>query len=144
MGWHRVVLTATIGMLAAVACDIGQFTQTKETPEFVISVTNDPAHLQVGQAAKFYVTLRHDRQGVSQCKVRFRPKPRAETPNSDPGTEDWVEMVERSRNGVYAAHSRNFDHIGQWELEFSVNCSGIERIIQFAYDVERGASEPVG
>lgn len=144
MGWHRVVLTVTVGTFAVVACDIGQFTQTKETPEFVISVTNDPAHLQVGHAAKFYVTLRHERQGVSQCKVRFRPKPRTEIQNASQQPEDWVEMVERSRNGVYAAYSRNFEQTGQWEIEFSVNCSGVERIIQFAYDVERGASEPVG
>ena len=107
-------------------------------------MTNDPAHLQVGQAAKFYVTLRHDRQGVSQCKVRFRPKPSAPIQNSGPEAQDWVEMVERSRNGVYAAHSRNFEQTGPWEIEFSVNCSGIERIIQFAYHVEQRASEPVG
>lgn len=132
MQW-RPIGFVFLGLVLSAGCEMGQFTQTKETPEFVISVTNDPAHLLVGQSAKFYVTLRHQRNGVSGCKVRFLPDSLQEgvTPAG------WIDMVERNRNGVYSAQSGGFDHAGSREMTFSVDCTGIERVVQFAYDVQQ-------
>ena len=132
MQWKQIGFVF-LGFSLSAGCEMGQFTQTKETPEFVISVTNDPAHLQVGQSAKFYVTLRHERNGVSGCKVRFLPNP----PQVGVIPTGWIDMVERNRNGVYSAHSGGFDQAGSREMTFSVDCTGIERVLQFAYDVQQ-------
>lgn len=131
MQWSGIGIVL-LGLSLSMGCELGQFTQTKETPEFVISVTNDPAHLQVGKSAKFYVTLRHQRNGVSGCKVRFLP----DSPQDGVATAGWIDMVERNRNGVYSAHTAGFDHAGSREMTFSVDCTGIERVVQFAYDVQ--------
>lgn len=133
MRWEKTLGTGFLLLALNAGCELDQYTQTKETPEFIISVTHNPAHLRVGHSAKFYVTLRHERDGVSGCKVRFHPAP----PSAGSTTEGWIDMVERNRNGVYSAQLKGIEQAGLREMSFSVDCSGIERVVQFAYDVQQ-------
>ncbi len=127
-----IVSILALGILSA--CDLGQFTQSEETPEFVISVTNDPHPLTVASDAKIYATLRKDRRGVSGCRVRFRQY----MPSGGHGDkkEVWTEMQEGGSSGIYQAQSQVFSVGGEWELEFTVNCSGKDRVIVFPYYVQ--------
>jgi len=120
-----------LGSLAA--CDIGQFTQTQETKEFVISITNDPHPIKVGESVKVYATLRRDRRGVSGCKIQFR---QSILEGKDEVDYVWIDMPEGGVSGIYQGRSEPFPVKGDWILEFRVNCTGMERILRFPYQVQ--------
>lgn len=121
-------------VLLLAACQFTQYTQTQETPEFVISVTVDPFPSPAGTELEVYATLRHERQGVSGCRVRFSSR-LAGAPASAPEDAQWVEAPEQGRSGVYRVRTVLFKRRGDWELHTGVRCLGRERFVVFNYDV---------
>ncbi len=124
-----IILLLTMSLFA---CDLGQFTQTQETPEYFISITNDPHPLVVGETAKIYATLRKERRGISACDIKFQQYNK----NSPRDTlAEWRRMEERSPAGVYHGRTAVFDGVGAWVLEFKVKCRRGEKIFEFPYSV---------
>lgn len=132
-----VVMAAASGFgstLLLTACEITQYTQTQQTPEFVVSVTVDPYPSPAGTELDVYATLRQDREGVSGCRVRFAARPAGAEPIV-PDETAWVEASEQGRSGVYRTRTVLFKTQGAWELHTGVRCLGRERFVTFNYDV---------
>lgn len=134
-GWAaltRVAWGVGVSVLLLEGCQFTQYTQTQETPEFIISVTVDPFPSPPGTELDVYATLRHDRQGVSNCRVRFSSRAAGADTSAQDGTQ-WVEAPEQGRAGVYRARAVLFKASGNWELHTGVRCLGRERIVVFNY-----------
>lgn len=131
-------LLLSVGALTLLlaACQFTQYTQTQETPEFVISVTLDPFPAPPGTDLEVYATLRHERQGVSGCRVRFSPRA-AGAAVIAPEDGQWIEAPEQGRSGVYRVRTALFKSGGDWELHVGVRCLGRERFVVFNYTVEK-------
>lgn len=138
-----VVMTAVVGFGSALllsACEFTQYTQTQQTPEFVVSATLDPYPSPPGTDLDVYATLRQDREGVSGCRVRFAARPVGAEPLA-PDDGSWVEAPEQGRSGVYRTRAVLFKTAGAWELHTGVRCLGRERFVTFHYDVSAQARD---
>jgi hypothetical protein len=125
---HKILrLFAVFIVIAAGGCDIGQFTQSQEFDDYVISVTHDPHPVLVAQPEKVYVTLRKNRSGISGCRVAFR---KSRIHGSDEVNES-VDMPEGGQSGIYHVKNITFPESGDWEMIFDINCAGREREIRF-------------
>jgi len=127
------IIILLLGMMNLVACDLGLFTQTQETDEYFISITNDPHPLITGESAKIYATLRKERNGIPACDIKFQQY--SEISPSKTVTNTWLEMEERSPAGVYHGRTGVFDVRGAWILEFKVRCRRGEKTFKFPYNV---------
>lgn len=127
------LLFLTLCMVLMVAgCDIGQFTQTKELDDYIISVTNDPNPITVGQSVKVYATLRSRQSGVTGCRVSVKQVQSHKEPEE---AGEAINMPEGGRSGIYYAKSVIFPERGDWKLIFNINCAGREREVTFPYVV---------
>lgn len=133
---YRVVVSTALAMFAGVfaGCDLVQHTQTKETPEFIISVTVSQHPVVAGEKTDVYATLRRDRAAVSGCRVRVDS---AAEHNVDPSaaTDTWSELAEQGSSGVYRGVLSVLAPAGVWATEFAVKCLGREQRIAFSFDV---------
>lgn len=136
MPHHRVVVFAALSMLAVIlaGCDLVQHTQTKETPEFIISVTVSQHPLVVGEKTDVYATLRRGRGAVSGCRVRIDSAAEG-TVDASAATDTWQELTEQGSSGVYRGVLSVLPPAGAWETEFAVKCLGREQRIAFSFDV---------
>lgn len=131
----RIKTTLTLGItIVLVGCQFTQYTQTQQTPEFVVSVTLDPFPSGAGTELDVYATLRQDRQGVSRCRVRFSSRPVGAEP-STPENVAWVDAPEQGRSGVYRTRAVMFKTNGDWEIHTGMRCLGRERFVVFNYTV---------
>lgn len=119
-----LVMLFTLVIVAG--CDLGQFTQSKEFKDYVISVTHDPHPIIINQPVKLYATLRRGQSGVSECRVSLKTA----KAHSDQMSES-VNMPEGGRSGIYHAKGIVFNETGDWEFIVNVNCAGRERDIHF-------------
>ena len=123
-------------MLCAVVlvmgCDIGQFTQSKELDDYIISVTNDPNPIVVGQSVKVYATLRSRQSGVTGCRTTVK---KVHAHKGEGEASQPIDMPEGGRSGIYHAKSVIFPESGDWQLVFNINCAGREREVSFPYVV---------
>lgn len=127
--------TLIVGFVAVAlsACDLNQFTQTQEIPEFIASLTNQPHPIIAGEPVKIFLTLRKDRGGVSGCRARLAPMLRGIRGEAKPV---WVDLTEQNGAGVYTVKENLLPTAGAWTLALRINCSGIER--ELAFDVDAG------
>lgn len=116
-------------------CELGQYTQTQETPEFVVSLTLDPYPSPAGTQVKAYATLRENRQGVTGCRVRLQSR-EAGPEGAAPDEAAWLEAAEQGRIGIYTHQAVFFRNGGDWELLAGVRCRGREHVLVFHYSVE--------
>lgn len=130
----RFVSAILLALLLS-ACDIGQFTQTQEFDDYVISLTNDPQPMLAGQPVKLYATMRKDRAAATGCQLVFTKAPHGA---KETEREAEVAMPEASRSGIYSAQSVIFSHAGDWDLFVKVNCFGRKREIVFPMAVANG------
>ncbi|TPW09662.1 MAG: hypothetical protein FD130_2448 [Halothiobacillaceae bacterium] len=126
-----VASLAVWGVLAG--CEVGQFTQTQETPDYTLSLTYDPHPLKAGSVAKIYVTLRKNRTGVGGCRVSYQHYLLAE---ADKPRHKAIAMPEGGSSGIYQVKSEPFDRAGDGELAIMVNCAGREKAFTFPLRVE--------
>lgn len=133
------ICTLIVGFAAVtlLACDLNQFTQTQEIPEFIASLTHQPHPIVAGEPVKIFLTLRKDRSGVTGCRARLGPKSHGNRGESKPV---WVDLTEQNGAGVYTVRENLLPTVGGWTLALRINCSGIER--ELAFEVEaRNATE---
>lgn len=126
----RLFVAALAGPLLFCGCDVVLYTQTKETPQFIISATVDPHPVRVGSKAKLYVTLRRDRRGVTGCRVRVQPVADGQVVKSD---GDWAELPEQGTSGIYSLRKELFSAAGAWDVRFAVKCLGPEEIVTMGF-----------
>lgn len=133
---RRAAAPTALIMLAAIfsGCDLVQHTQTKETPEFIISVTVSQHPLVVGEKTDVYATLRRGRGAVSGCRVRIDSAAEGNVDASAP-TDTWQELTEQGNSGVYRGVLSVLPPAGAWETEFAVKCLGREQRVAFSFDV---------
>ncbi len=115
-------------------CDLGQFTQSKELDDFVISITNDPHPIIINEPVKFYATLRRAKSGVTGCKTTMSKVVRDGLKSEN---EEALAMPENSRSGIYMAKNVIFAQPGEWLLTFHVDCAGRKREASFPILVTR-------
>lgn len=128
--YNNLAVLALASLLMVCGCDVVLHTQTKETPQFVISVTVDPHPVRVGSKAKLYVTLRRDRRGVTGCRVRMQPVEQGQIVR--PGGE-WTELPEQGTSGIYSVRKDLFSAPGFWDIHFEVKCLGPEEVITMGF-----------
>lgn len=131
------ILIIALGSLIS-ACDIGQFTQSKELDDYVISVTNDPSVIVAGQSVKVYATLRSRQKGVTGCQVSVK---RSKANIEEESASQPIMMPEGGRSGIYYAKSIVFPETGDWLLDFHIDCGGRKRDVSFPYVVSTGSSQ---
>lgn len=129
----RAFTVGWICVIALIGCDIGQFTQTKTTTEFVISLTNQPHPIIAGQSAKIYLTLRQNRGAASGCRTRMAIAPVHATQAS--ADANWRDVPEQGRSGVYTLKDKLFPEPGDWRIDLIINCTGIDRKVDFTVTV---------
>ena len=130
----KSIVMASLALVTLSGCDIGQHTQTQEFPQFIISVTNSPHPVHVGEPVELFVTLRKERAGVTGCKVTVSQQAELVTADGS-ATLGPIEMAEGGRSGIYNAKKLTFAQAGRWQLQFGVNCSGKEKQVNFPLDV---------
>ena len=119
-----------VSLLAVYGGDVVMHTQTKETPQFVISVTVDPHPVRIGSKAKLYVTLRRDRSGVTGCRVRMQPTAQGQVAMPQ---GEWTELPEQGTSGIYSLRKDLFSAAGSWDIHFAVKCLGPEETITMGF-----------
>lgn len=127
---NKVAVMTLTSLLAVCGCDVVLHTQTKETPQFVISVTIDPHPVRVGSKAKLYVTLRRDRSGVTGCRVRMQPAAPGQIAMPQ---GEWTELPEQGTSGIYSLRKDLFSAAGSWEIHFAVKCLGPEEMVTMGF-----------
>lgn len=133
MRWPAISALGCAICASLSSCDIGQFTQTKNTTEFVVSMTHQPHPPLAGQPTKIFLTLRQERQGVSGCRARLNVEPFAA---ADVAAEPaWYDLTEQSRSGVYTIKEKLFPAAGEWRVNLNINCTGIDRKLDFPVTV---------
>ena len=128
--YNNVAAMALGSLFIVCGCDVVLHTQTKETPQFVISVTVDPHPVRIGSKAKLYVTLRRDRSGVTGCRVRMQPAAQGQIVMSQ---GEWTELPEQGTSGIYSLRKDLFSAAGSWDIHFAVKCLGPEEMITMGF-----------
>lgn len=129
----RMVTIGLVFTLSLSACDTGQFTQTKNTTEFVVSMTNRPHPIIAGQPTKIFLTLRKERSGVTGCRARLAVSPTHAEAADDP---QWRDVIEEGKAGIYTIKSNFFPAEGDWRIDLLINCTGIDRKVDFVVTAE--------
>lgn len=124
------IAMALVSLFLVCGCDVVLYTQTKETPQFIISVTVDPHPVHVGSKAKLYVTLRRDRGGVTGCRVRIQPVAQGQIVKPE---GEWTELPEQGTSGIYSLRKELFSTAGSWDIHFAVRCLGPEEIVTMGF-----------
>lgn len=119
-------------------CDLVQYTQTKTTPSFIVSVTVSRHPLVAHEKADMYVVLRQERNAVSGCRVRFA----SHTEQGEGGPQrvaasepEWQEFPEEGQLGIYRGPVTAKVAAGTWLTDIAVKCLGPEVTMPFPFDV---------
>lgn len=112
------------------SCDLGQKTQSREVADFIVSLTQKPTQLMIGEPAEFYVTLRKNRSGLTGCLVRYYTYPLP--PQAMIASPDNFKTIpERGQSGVYSVKGSFFDASGEWEMDLELGCEDAKYHIRF-------------
>ena len=119
-------------------CDLVQYTQTKTTPEFIVSVTVSRHPLVAHEKTDMYVVLRQERNAVTGCRVRFAGHVDQREVGLQPvaaNEPDWQEFPEQGQLGIYRGPVTATVAAGTWLTDIAVKCLGREITVPFPFDV---------
>jgi hypothetical protein len=118
-------------MVGCAACSSDDTGQMRQVDGYFLTLSSDPAKLEVGEDAEFTVNIERDDDPMAACHPRFRQY----MPN-DPmaGDHSWYGM-EPLKKGLYRARSAEFSMGGDWEVELQFNCGDGPKSVTFSYQL---------
>lgn len=114
------------------ACSGDKNGQTHQVGDYFITVTTDPAKLQVGSDAEFTAHIARDDDDVASCRVSFRQY----MPAHQMTTDHSLHAMANLGSGLYRARGTDFSMGGDWELEFQFNCGDGTKTAVFPYQLQ--------
>jgi hypothetical protein len=133
MGIPQAVTGAVYGVAALVllAACADDDRQTRQVGDYFVTVTTDPAKLEVGHDAAVTARISRDDEGVEGCRVSFRQY----MPAHQMTTDHSLHVMESLGKGLYRGRGSEFSMGGDWELEFQFNCGSRVKTVAFPYNL---------
>ena len=134
MGRMRAISRAgamPAALLLFAACAPDNNNQTRQIGDYYVSVSTDPAKLEIGSAAAVTAHIGKDDEGIERCRVSFRQY----MPKHQLTTDHTRHIMNDLGKGFYRADGSQFSMGGDWEMEFQFNCGDGIKTIVFPYQL---------